>query len=406
MFTRDRLLSKFVLAVAAFAIGSSSLLAAEKVSSELRKTAANERVQVIVSYSGSDAPVVGTKVGNITNGVVLQTTAAQAIRLSANPAVSYVAKDHKLVGTDNNRVALPNYDYLPQALQPQHGGDGTQSPTPEQGRYVGVALIDSGITTNADLAGRVVYSQSFVPGDLNNTTDKYGHGTHLAGIIAGNGSNSSGLGYSTNIHGVAPSVQIINLRVLDATGASTDSVVIQAIDKAIALKRTYNIQVINLSLGRPVYDSYTVDLLCQAVERAWNAGITVVVAAGNGGRNLPTQGYGTITAPGNDPRVITVGAFNTNGTATRSDDLIASYSSKGPTRLDHVVKPDVVAPGNRVVAVAAPGSSLEPATSTGFVNSSTGGQPRTYLEQEYRQVRHERQKHGCRDAGSALALPG
>ena len=96
---------------------------------------------------------------------------------------------------------------------------------------------------------------------------------------------------------------------------------------------TRNIRVINLSLGRPVYESYTLDPLCQAVEQAWKAGIVVVVAAGNEGRNnaANTSGYGTITAPGNDPYVITVGAMNTKGTPSRADDVIASYSSKGPT---------------------------------------------------------------------------
>ena len=145
---------------------------------------------------------------------------------------------------------------------------------------------------------------------------------------------------------------------LDSTGSSTDSIVIAAIQRAIQLKRQYNIRVINLSLGRPVFESYTVDPLCQAVEAAWNAGIVVVVAAGNDGRDNSqnTDGYATITAPGNDPYVITVGAMKTENTATRSDDLIASYSSKGPTLLDQVVKPDLVAPGNLIVSVLGDGT--------------------------------------------------
>src|SRR5215831_15826065 len=97
----------------------------------------------------------------------------------------------------------------------------------------------------------------------------------------------------------------------------------------------------NLSLGRPVFESYTLDPLCQAVEQAWKAGIVVVVAADNEGRNnsAGTNGYATITAPGNDPYVITVGAMKTMGTPTRVDDLIASYSSKGPTVVDAIAKP-------------------------------------------------------------------
>jgi serine protease AprX len=148
-------------------------------------------------------------------------------------------------------------------------------------------------------------------------------------------------------------VKIINLRVLDDKAAGKDSNVIAAIQRAIALKNTYNIRVINLSLGRPVYESYTLDPLCQAVEQAWKAGIVVVVAAGNEGRNnsVNTYGYGTITAPGNDPYAITVGSMKTLSTPNRADDQIASYSSKGPTLYDHVAKPDLVAPGNRIVSV-------------------------------------------------------
>jgi serine protease AprX len=150
-------------------------------------------------------------------------------------------------------------------------------------------------------------------------------------------------------------VKIINLKVLNQNGAGSESGVISAIQRAIQLKDTYNIRVINLSLGHPVYESYTLDPLCQAVEQAWKAGITVVVAAGNYGRDNShrTKGYGTIASPGNDPYVITVGATATNGTISRLDDKVASYSSKGPTMVDHVAKPDLVAPGNNVVSLLA-----------------------------------------------------
>ena len=136
---------------------------------------------------------------------------------------------------------------------------------------------------------------------------------------------------------------------------------IAAILRAIQLKATYNIRVINLSLGRAVVESYTLDPLCQAVEAAWKAGIVVVVAGGNEGRNdtAHTHGYGTIAAPGNDPYVITVGAMKGMGTSVRTDDFVASYSGKGPTAVDHIVKPDLVAPGNRVVSILAPNSTLD-----------------------------------------------
>jgi len=225
------------------------------------------------------------------------------------------------------------------------------------GRGIGVAIIDSGIMDHPDLhdasgASRVVYNQNFVPNIGNDYFDRFGHGTHVAGIVGGSAAMSNGSQYTHTFRGIAPAVKLINLRVLDRNGVGTDSAVIAAIQTAIQLKNTYNIRVINLSLGRPVAGSYTKDPLCQAVEQAWKAGIVVVVAAGNEGRNnsAGTNGYGTITAPGNDPYAITVGAMKDMKTTSRNDDQLASYSSKGPTLLDHVAKPDLVAPGNRIIS--------------------------------------------------------
>src|SRR6266853_278448 len=221
----------------------------------------------------------------------------------------------------------------------------------------------AGLICGASVRGayglRIVYSQSFVPGTTD-ASDYFGHGTHVAGIVASAGWMSTGGKFSHTFKGIAPNANIINLRVLDQNGAGTDSSVIAAIQTAITMKNQYNIRVINLSLGRQVYESYTIDPLCQAVESAWKAGIVVVVAAGNQGRNnsAGTNGYGTVAAPGNDPYAITVGAMKTNNTPDRGDDTVASYSSKGPTAFDHVVKPDIVAPGNRVVSLLSPRSQL------------------------------------------------
>ncbi|HKV95659.1 MAG TPA: S8 family peptidase [Candidatus Angelobacter sp.] len=271
--------------------------------------------------------------------------------LQNHPDVAYVSPDRpNKVASDDDIPAV-----MGDVARQQYGLDGTG---------VGIAIIDSGVFNHDDLqkasgaGSRIVYSESFVPGDPS-TNDSYGHGTHVAGILAGNGRDSQN-GYPVQYTGVAPNANIINLRVLDADGMGTDSQVIAAIQRAIQLKNTYNIRVINLSLGRPIFESYTLDPVCQAVEAAWNSGIVVVVAAGNAGRDNSwgTQGYATINAPGNDPNVITVGATKTNGTPGRLDDTVASYSSKGPTLLDHVAKPDLVAPGNRIVSLASPGSTL------------------------------------------------
>jgi serine protease AprX len=285
------------------------------------------------------------------NGAAYRIPVRMLAWLEMHPDVAYVSPDRPNKVASDDAIPAVEGDVARQ----QYGLDGTG---------VGVAIIDSGVFNHDDLqkssglGSRIVYSESFIAGDPS-TNDAYGHGTHVAGIVAGNGHDSAS-GYPTQYTGVAPNANIINLRVLDANGAGTDSQVIAAIQRAIQLKSTYNIRVINLSLGRSVYESYALDPVCQAVEAAWKAGIVVVVAAGNNGRDnsYGMQGYATIQAPGNDPNVITVGATKTNGTPSRLDDTVASYSSKGPTLLDHVVKPDLVAPGNRVVSLASPGSNL------------------------------------------------
>jgi len=327
--------------------------AAGTVSPQLQSMAPDQSVQVIVDYAPSITGALSSTICGALNliellpaGALCSMTASAAIGLAQNPAVAHVSVDNTV---QNLGSALPVYDYMPQALQPSSAGSGSANMS--LGANIGVAVIDSGINVNQDLTGNgssflgllnwfpnVSYAESFVTGE--GVNDYYGHGTHVAGMIAGNGSNSYGNGFLEDIHGVAPGVHLINLKVLDMNGQSDDASVILAIDRAIQLKNIYNIKVINLSLGRPVYESYKTDPLCQEVEKAWSAGITVVVAAGNGGRDnsVNENGYGTISAPGNDPRVITVGAMNTESTPQRSDDLMTTYSSKGPTLIDHVAK--------------------------------------------------------------------
>jgi serine protease AprX len=248
------------------------------------------------------------------------------------------------------------------------------------GAGVGVAVIDSGINddhpdlwNSTQTASRVIYHQDFTGTAITNSSgakyDLYGHGTHVAGIIAGNGYLSGG-----QYEGVAPQANLIDLRALDANGGGTDSSVIAAIQQAIALQKTYNIRIINLSLGRPIWASYTQDPLCQAVEAAWKSGIVVVVAAGNYGRLSlnNSNGFGTVTAPGNDPFVLTVGATKNNGNGSAAGETKASYSSKGPTTYDHVVKPDIMAPGNGIVSLAAAGATLESEYPAGIAKGNDG----------------------------------
>src|SRR5258708_1258008 len=325
-----------------------------KVAPDLSQSDPNATVDVIIQYktppSKDELQQLGPygqikKIYSVINGVniVLAVNAIQQI--STDPNVAYITPNRKSQGAVDISTGSVNAN-----LVWSYGYDGTG---------FGVAVIESGITLKNDLknaagASRVVYNESFVPG-VTDPSDAYGHGTHVAGIIGGDGASSTGLGFTRTFKGMAPNANLINLRVLDQNGGAAESDVISAIQQAIQLKSTYNIRVINLSLGHRVYESYTLDPLCQAAESAWKAGIVVVVAAGNYGRDnsLGTRGYGTIASPGNDPYVITVGATNAKGTTTLADDSIASYSSKGPTLVDHIVKPDLVAPGNSVKSLLA-----------------------------------------------------
>ena len=233
------------------------------------------------------------------------------------------------------------------------------------GKGVGVAVVDSGITSfHDDLYGghgrnadtNVVHFKDFTGanGGGNKATDDFGHGTHVAGIIGGSGYDSDG-----KRTGIAPNASLIGLRVLDANGQGYISDVIAAIDYAISIKGTYNIRVINLSVAAAPTESYFTDPLTLAAQRAVQAGIVVVASAGNLGRNDygETQ-FGGITSPGNAPWVLTVGASSHNGTARRSDDSIAPFSSRGPTWIDFIAKPDLLAPGVGIESLSDPHSTL------------------------------------------------
>ncbi|MGH9346106.1 MAG: S8 family peptidase [Vicinamibacterales bacterium] len=240
------------------------------------------------------------------------------------------------------------------------------------GAGIGIALIDSGVSGWHDdlymerdgdtfiYTPRVVHFKDFVspyPNDGSYTEypfDDYGHGTHVAGILAGSGFAS----HDARI-GVAPRAHLVGLKVLQWNGAGYVSDVIAGLDYAVSVKDAYNIRVINLSVGAGVYESYDTDPLAQAARRAVDAGIVVVAASGNFGRgeNGASQ-YGGVTSPGNAPWVLTVGASNHQGTVTRSDDGIAVFSSRGPSWIDFSAKPDIVAPGVGIESLAEPWTTL------------------------------------------------
>jgi serine protease AprX len=263
-------------------------------------------------------------------------------QLAADPAVEAIGLDRPVRGTIERTSAAIGARWVRDEL----GLDGTG---------IGVAIIDSGVTSWHDDLGaeRVVHFRDFV-GQQPSAYDDYGHGTHVAGIIAGNGYDSDG-----GRTGIAPGASLVVLKVLDAGGDGYISNVIAALDYAVERRSQFNIRVINLSVAAGVHESYTTDPLTLAARRAVEAGITVVTAAGNFGLNAQGQAqYGGITAPGNAPWVLTVGAASHNGTVSRTDDIVAPFSSRGPTYIDKVAKPDIVAPGVGIESLADSSSSL------------------------------------------------
>lgn len=219
------------------------------------------------------------------------------------------------------------------------------------GSGVGIAFIDTGVRAVDDVSGRIV-------GGVDLTTegdgvDRYGHGTFLAGVAAGTGKLSNG-----KHAGVAPGANIIPVKIAGANGAADVSQALAALQWVVSFKDTYDIGVLNLSFGTDSNQSQLIDPLNYAVERAWDAGIVVVVAAANLG---PADK--TIMKPGDDPLVITVGATDSNGTTDRSDDIVADFSSRGPTAANGYLKPDLVAPGTHLIGLRARGSTIDTANS-------------------------------------------
>ena len=290
---------------------------------------------------------------DLINAMVLDLPNGLVKQLAASPAVARIQYDRP-IATHNYRTTVTVGS---RSVQEYYGYNGAG---------IGVAVIDSGISSwHDDFTNktaklfpygnqRVAKFVDFVNG-RSLPYDDNGHGTHVSGIIAGNGQDSP----NSEKQGVAPGASIISLKVLDQNGQGTISHIIAALGWIKTNAKTYNIRVVNMSVGAAIRESYWTDPLTLAVKAVTDQGITVVTAAGNMGKNAQGERqYGGITAPGNAPWVLTVGASSTNGTLTRSDDTMAGFSSSGPTFIDFDSKPDLVAPGQGTISLAAPGSTF------------------------------------------------
>ena len=231
------------------------------------------------------------------------------------------------------------------------------------GRGSTVALIDTGVYNHPDLAGRVTcgIDLSHEAGTEAECADTFGHGTFMAGLIAGNGASSDG-----KYRGAAPEANIVSVKVAGYDGSADVTHILAAIQWVVAHKDVYGIDVLSLSLGTDTSMDYRLNPMNFAVERAWQAGITVVTSSSNRG-DVP----GTVTSPGDDPYVITVGASNHEGTVSVSDDRVPLFSGRGPTASNGLQKPDIVAPGVSTVSLRSPGSHID--NNYGYTAALSGG---------------------------------
>jgi serine protease AprX len=282
------------------------------------------------------------------SGYAAQVPAGALRRLAAIRGVLGVSYDSEVAGANDLNYVTVGADLAAREYSGSNPG--------LDGSGVTIAVVDSGVAAHPDLGSRLVAEVEIV-GHEKGFADPYGHGTHVAGIIAGDGAASSDPKSFRRFNGIAPKARIVSVRVLDAKGGGRVSDVLSGIDWVLEHQDEYGIRILNLSLGHPVEEPSITDPLCRAVEAAWGAGILVVIAAGNAGG----EGYASIHSPGNDATILTVGASNNFQSGSRSDDILTTYTSRGPTSFDHVVKPDLVAPGNRTLSLRAVGSTLDEA---------------------------------------------
>ncbi len=317
-----------------------------------------DRATLSANGAATDVTGVGGRVSkslSAASAVLTDLTAEQQAALRRIPTVT-VTPDVKVSLTADSAATATTR--APAAVFPQQTGATQLWSRGISGIGVNVAVLDTGISPLPDFAGRL-RSGVDLSGEGNPNQDSYGHGTFVAGLIAGDGSSSNG-----QYKGEAPAAGLVPVKVAGASGVTDLATVIDGVGWVIAHRASENIRVLNMSLGYMPTQSTVVNPLDQAVERAWQAGITVVTSAGNSG---PYNG--TILSPGDDPLVITAGSVDDQAKATTKDDTAATFSSVGPTSPDGWFKPDIVTSGRSVVSLRAPGSTISAQNPTAAVGS-------------------------------------
>ena len=343
-----------VITMLSAAVGASNPSAGPaRAQSELLQMAARQPhqvVSVIVQMTANSSGLEGliTRLGgkvtahlSIIRALAADISTEAALQLASNPGVRWVSLDSAMQSSACSQCI--DTSKLANAYISAIHADKVWNVAPyDQGQGIGVAIVDSGVNPNGDLytnmgVDRQVADVRFNSDYNQSPSDGYGHGTHVASIVAGDGSESSG-----KYIGVAPMANIINVKVSNDDGSASMKDVVQGLQWVLQNKDTYQIRVVNLSLNSVSAESYNTSPLDAAVEILWFNGIVVVVSAGN-------KGNGAIYPPANDPFVITVGAVDDKGTAAITDDVVARFSAYGNSE-DGAVKPDLVAPGANIIA--------------------------------------------------------
>src|SRR3954453_12709162 len=298
-----------------------------------------------------------TKEVSVISGFGAKVPSDRLDALRAVPGVSSVTEDASLTLSSTDVAAQASQAGSLYTIANQVTGASTMWKAGYTGQGVDVAVVDSGVVPveGLDRTGKIVYGPDLTQesGTPTQNLDTYGHGTHMAGIIAGrDAAATTTSGNASDFVGMAPDSRIVSIKVADAKGQTDVSQAIAAIDWVVenGHKNGLNIRVMNMSFGTDGNQSYVYDPLAYAAEMAWRSGIVVVVAAGNDGNNVLR-----LNNPASDPYVIAVGSDSANGTATTADDTVSAFSNNGNGSRN----PDLIAPGDHVVSLRDPGSYLD-----------------------------------------------